>query len=254
MKQRIISAIFIVLITASSIIIGGAYFKLLCLFIMLWGSYEFVSSRNKKINIFELLLMALFVLAINYLHKYEISFILVLLTSLITLTIFDPKEEFSDAAITFFESLILGYGVYYLNGTFNQNKLLLAYIIIIAYLTDVFALFTGMLLGKHKLCERISPKKTVEGFIGGWIFGGLISFLFAYIFNYFDMPIVLMIILSTVLPLISQIGDLAFSLIKRYYEVKDFSKLIPGHGGLLDRLDSLLFTLIIYGAIIVSII
>lgn len=117
---------------------------------------------------------------------------------------------------------------------------------IAAWVTDTFAYFTGRFLGKHKLCEKISPKKTIEGAIGGLI-GAVIGFVvfalsmeksFNIEFNY-----VYLIILAITASILSQIGDLFASCIKRENRIKDFGNLMPGHGGVLDRFDSLLFTI-----------
>ena len=117
------------------------------------------------------------------------------------------------------------------------------YLFLISTMTDTFALFTGKLLGKHKL-TKISPNKTVEGSIGGSIFGTIIPIVFLLIIG---KDITLTIVVETfLLTIIGQIGDLYFSNIKRHYDVKDFSNLIPGHGGILDRLDSILFIMSAY--------
>jgi phosphatidate cytidylyltransferase len=109
-----------------------------------------------------------------------------------------------------------------------------------AFGTDIFAYFTGNLFGKHKLCPSISPKKTVEGSIGG-IIG---SVILCGIFGWFFIPegFVNCIIIGFAGSLISQIGDLSASVMKRKIGIKDWGTLIPGHGGVLDRIDSMLFT------------
>jgi len=103
-------------------------------------------------------------------------------------------------------------------------------------------------LGKHKLIERISPNKTWEGAIGGAIFGILISILFFHFFNYFSMLQVILISFLTIIA--GTFGDLAESMIKRNFHVKDSGKVLPGHGGLLDRFDSMLFAAPIYFVLI----
>lgn len=249
MKQRIISGAIIALITLVAVIVGGYLFDAIVLFIGLWGSYEFVSSRNRKVNWVEYALMATFSLLVNLFFDKTIGFILGLIVALIALAVFDEQTNFEQISVTFIESLIIGFATHYMIEIENVSKWFFGYIVIIAYLTDVFALFVGMKFGKHKLNERISPKKTIEGAIGGWICGAIISFIYAYSLNFFYTEPAFIIVCSIVLPLVSEIGDLAFSLIKRHYGVKDFSNLIPGHGGLLDRLDSLMFVLLIYGAL-----
>ena len=124
--------------------------------------------------------------------------------------------------------------------------LIIGYIVIAAFLTDAGAFLVGMKFGKHKLIERISPKKTVEGAIGGYIVGFITSFLFAYLFKFFGSDPMIYLFFSATLPIVSQVGDLAFSMIKRTYGVKDFGSILLGHGGILDRCDSLFFCLIFY--------
>lgn len=116
--------------------------------------------------------------------------------------------------------------------------------IIIAYAGDGGALFAGMLFGKHKLAPKTSPKKTVEGSIGGLAVSVILSLLYALLLRgafdiSFSLPMVALVALIT--GAVSQLGDLAFSLIKREFGVKDYGRLLPGHGGALDRFDSTIF-------------
>ena len=114
-----------------------------------------------------------------------------------------------------------------------------------AWVTDTFAYFTGMLLGKHKLIPDVSPKKTVEGAVGGVVFCTLSFVGFALLYNHFWsdgklLPLWLMAIVGFLVSIVSQVGDLSLSLLKRKYGIKDFGKIFPGHGGVLDRFDSVL--------------
>lgn len=253
MKQRIISGAIIATITILVILLGGVLFNLFALFIVLWGSYEFCNTRNRKLNYFELALMIAFCILTNLFFDKVLGFVLTLMVLLFALAVFDESISFSDAAVSVIESIVLGIGVHYMLEIEFLSKWMFGYIVIIAYLTDVFALFTGMKFGKHKLNERVSPKKTIEGAIGGWVIGCVVSLIYASLFHFFYMEPLFIICCSIVLPIVSQMGDLFFSLIKRFYGIKDFSKLIPGHGGLLDRFDSMLFVLLIYGALAVII-
>lgn len=114
--------------------------------------------------------------------------------------------------------------------------------------SDTFAYFAGSYLGKHKLCPTISPKKTVEGAIGGVLGSGLVFMGFGFLINAFSsqlldgkhMNIWLLLALGIVAAIISEIGDLVASAVKRHFDIKDFGNLLPGHGGLLDRLDSII--------------
>lgn len=249
MKDRIISGAIIALITILAVLIGGPVFRIVMCFVAVWGTYEFCSSRNRKVNYFEYALMLIAVVLINFLFAKALGIVLALAVVLIALAVFDETIKFSDVCISFTETIVLAFGIHYMMEIEFLSKWMFGYIVIIAYLTDVFALLTGMKFGKHKLNERISPKKTIEGALGGWLCGAIISFVYAWLFNFFYTDVLFILACSLLLPIVSQIGDLAFSMIKRYFNIKDFSKLIPGHGGLLDRLDSMLFVVLIYGAL-----
>ncbi len=118
-----------------------------------------------------------------------------------------------------------------------------------AWLTDIFAYFVGSKFGKHKLCPKISPKKSVEGAVGGVVGADLLNVALLFVFKKFffengtGLTYASVIIMSVCLSVISMFGDLAASTIKRNFGIKDFGKLLPGHGGIMDRCDSLLFVL-----------
>ena len=116
-------------------------------------------------------------------------------------------------------------------------------IFVIAWVTDVFAYFVGSLFGKHKLIPAISPKKTVEGALGGIVgsmLGCTVLALIIQIFTDFTPNYWLFLLLGFVGAIISQLGDLVASLVKREYGIKDYSNLLPGHGGIMDRFDSII--------------
>lgn len=116
---------------------------------------------------------------------------------------------------------------------------------VISWITDTFAYFSGMLFGKHKLIPEVSPKKTVEGSVGGTIFAVLFTILYGFIIgeisgaqpNYVALAVV-----ALAVSVLSQCGDLVMSLIKRRFGIKDYGKLFPGHGGVLDRFDSIIIS------------
>lgn len=119
-------------------------------------------------------------------------------------------------------------------------------ILISSWVCDTCAYFTGMLLGRHKLAPVLSPKKTIEGAIGGVAGSAVVGALFALLLAERVMPqqhiIGLFAVLGGVGAVISQIGDLAASAIKRNHDIKDYGSCIPGHGGIMDRFDSVIFT------------
>ncbi|MBQ6836377.1 MAG: phosphatidate cytidylyltransferase [Clostridia bacterium] len=109
-----------------------------------------------------------------------------------------------------------------------------------AWCTDIMAQQFGIHFGKHKLCPKISPKKTVEGSVGGILGGVLGVFLVSLLFKEISIPTMTLVLMGAFGSVIAQIGDLSMSLLKRLNGVKDFSNLFPGHGGVLDRFDSVM--------------
>lgn len=112
-----------------------------------------------------------------------------------------------------------------------------------AWITDTFAYFTGVLFGKHKLIPHVSPKKTVEGSIGGTVFCILSFLLFGFILNQFfsfQADYLALCVSGLIVAVVSQVGDLCMSVIKRERGIKDYGNVFPGHGGMMDRFDSIL--------------
>ena len=122
-------------------------------------------------------------------------------------------------------------------------------ILVATYGCDTGAYFGGRFLGRHKMNERVSPKKTWEGAVCGWISGFVLSVVIGKLLLFVLPPVDPRIFWLTCLlmPLSGQYGDLAFSAMKRCHQIKDFGHLLPGHGGILDRLDSLVFNFMTFG-------
>jgi phosphatidate cytidylyltransferase len=177
------------------------------------------------------------------------------------------ETRFDQAVIAIFSSVCVPYsfslmivfrdihkhieGLTRLDGIF-----ILVFVFFSSWMTDIFAYFVGSKLGKHKLCPKISPKKSVEGLIGG-IFGAvLLNVLLLLVFKTFiyengtALSYVEIAVLAAILSGVSVFGDLAASTIKRNYGVKDFGKLLPGHGCIMDRFDSALFVMPVAYAVI----
>ena len=181
--------------------------------------------------------------SINTITTLAIPTILLVLFAHIIAT--NMKITFKDVAYTF---LGIFYVVFFmmfvaLIDGMENGKILIWYAIFAAWGTDIFAYFIGKKFGKHKF-SKVSPKKSIEGCIAGTIGAILIILIYTYFINtYFslDYSYIYIGIMAIILSLIGQIGDFVASSIKRYVDIKDYSNLIPGHGGMLDRIDSLIF-------------
>ena len=147
---------------------------------------------------------------------------------------------------------------------FWSSTVLLIFVVLCAFGNDTMAYFTGVFIGKHQMTPRISPNKTWEGFLGGWLLGGSLALGFALICDACGFPLLPalavfsgahkwwgVVILSYSLPIIAVVGDLTFSLIKRYFGFKDYGTLLRSHGGVLDRTDSLIFCSILCSILVV---
>lgn len=181
--------------------------------------------------------------ALNMVVTLSVPTILIILFAQVIAT--EMKTSFKDIAYTFigiFYTVFFIMFVAFINGMPN-GKILIWYAIIAAWGTDICAYCVGMLIGKHKF-SKVSPKKSIEGCIGGTIGAVILMLIYTYVANaYWGMnySYLWIIGIGIILSLVGQIGDFAASSIKRSVEIKDFSNLIPGHGGMLDRIDSLIF-------------
>ena len=171
-----------------------------------------------------------------------ISILLLFLTIIFT----NMRTNIIDISVTFFGIcyvVIFLIFVPLLRENLQNGKILIWYIFWAAWGTDVFAYVVGKTLGRHKF-TRISPNKTIEGCIGGTVGAILIVLIYTIVCNNIwnlQINYLYIALIGCALSILGQIGDLSASSIKRYTEIKDFSNLIPGHGGMLDRIDSVLF-------------
>jgi len=154
------------------------------------------------------------------------------------------KLSFESISMTFFASIVVPLFLSSLIKIFHMEagKLLILVPFIAAWLTDTGAYFAGVFFGKHKLAPEISPKKTIEGAIGGIIVCIFSFVVYGIILGAENNALPVLAVCGFVLSIIAQIGDLSMSLIKREYKIKDYGVVFPGHGGILDRFDSVLFT------------
>lgn len=249
MKKRIIGAIFILSVLISSIILGNNVFRIVMTLCALGSFYELFSikykNKSNKLGIISMLgyLLILLIMFNNtlYYFNYGILLILVFFCFIIPIVFINDKNRYNinDAlyliGIVIFISSAMASIVYFRNQDIYKGL----FVFVLSFATDVYAYIGGSLIGRHHFTS-ISPKKTVEGCLIGVVMGSLIGAVYYY--NVIgNIDIFLVILLSICLSILSEIGDLVFSSIKRYFDVKDYSNLIPGHGGLLDRLDSVIF-------------
>ncbi len=181
-------------------------------------------------------------------EHFVMMFILFLLVLMICYVLQFPKYNTEQVSIAFlglfYVSVMLSY-IYQVR-ILEDGAWIVWLIFIGAWGSDTCAYCVGMLIGKHKVTPKLSPKKSLEGCIGGVLGAALIGFLYATAVRPYltgiSQPQLLFAVIGASSSVISQIGDLAASAIKRNHEIKDYGKLIPGHGGILDRFDSIIFT------------
>lgn len=248
MKTRILSSL-IMLPLLIVVYFGGKVLLVGTFIIGLMGVREFyrgfeslkIKPSGLVANVSILGLYAINLFAVDTQYLYQLWFFAVILMSLLYLFKIEERrlEDCLATVIGIFYVVYFSYHVT-LTEQLGEYGILVWLIFLTAFGTDIMAYFTGYAIGKHKLCPKISPKKTIEGSIGG-ILG---SIILCGVFGYLVIPRLLIhcIIIGILGGIISQFGDLTASIFKRKMGIKDYGNLIPGHGGILDRFDSVLFT------------
>ena len=267
MTKRVVSAVILIAVLLPFLIIGGMPFVILMSVLGVLGLYELLKVRGnvkKKFPVVMRLLaylMTVFLIVNNASSidlQYDLDYRLVsaiIFLFLVPMVFINNSKKYNlnDALFLVGSVVFIGLSFNLLTVIRNFNVAYIIYLLLITTMTDSFALFTGMFIGKHKLAPEISPKKTIEGAIGGSLMGTIVATAFYTTVINSAVPLVFVILITLALTVVGQIGDLAFSAIKRYYGQKDFSDLIPGHGGILDRFDSLVYVtlafIILYGFI-----
>lgn len=262
MKKRVISAVIAIAILIPLFIIGGIPFATA---VALLAAQAYKETLNLKeshkpypgiIQVIGLLLTILIVILhpnASYLFNGVEMVCLSLVFLILTIpAIFDKKGQYTTKEAFHLSGVVIFLGtVFHLFILlYNASKWLFLYLILVATVTDTFAYLVGTLIGKHKLIPEVSPKKSIEGSIGGTIAGTAVASIFYYHLVTNGISIPLLIVITLVLSILGQLGDLFFSKIKRENGIKDFSNIMPGHGGVLDRLDSITFISLGYALII----
>ncbi|MDP5273474.1 phosphatidate cytidylyltransferase [Chengkuizengella axinellae] len=250
MIQRIVTGVLALALFLFFLFLGEIWFAMFMLLLSLVGYYEYVKITQNKVLQFSSILgfvsIIYFVvpwseLGVAFLASLSVESVIwsMLLLFFITSVLSKNKQNIKVVALLFLGAIYIGTGFHYMAATlFIENGLFWALFIFISiWLTDAGAYFSGLAFGKHPLWPSISPKKTIEGSIGGI----LITVIAAIAFAIFAPEIIELkkaITLAILISIFSQMGDLIQSAYKRVYNVKDSGKILPGHGGILDRCDS----------------
>lgn len=247
MSKRLVGALYLIPLLMA-FYVGGIALKIVALALSIVGVCEFYKAfKQKDVNADCLVGVVLCVVEFIFMilgikHNYlKIALVMLFFVSIVLVLI--NKHTILDIIITWFGAIYVVFPISEFVSLYeskSDGRQLTALIFIIAFSTDIFAYLVGCKFGKHKLIPKISPNKTIEGSVGAMIATIIITLLYCMMvgLNLGTWIVVLIAIIGSTL---GQIGDLFASSIKRYCGIKDFGNLIPGHGGVLDRFDSVLF-------------
>ncbi|MCM1991107.1 phosphatidate cytidylyltransferase [Oceanirhabdus seepicola] len=252
MNKRYIGAVIYLIPTLLIIVLGGNFLRYGLMIMSLMGLNEFYNAlRKKNMNPFGIIGYVSTIFYYYYLGKsIEPVFLGFLVMSVVMVLLVLPmlyeKRTIVDSAVTLFGILYVSalISLIYLIGAKENGVYLIWVIFISSWSCDTMAYFVGKNIGKIKIAPRISPNKSLEGSIGGFLSSTIAVGIYGYIIiNFFSININLFhfIMIGLLCGVLNQIGDLTASSIKRNMDIKDFSNLIPGHGGILDRFDSIIF-------------
>ena len=254
MKKSIFSTIILILLFIFSLFLGKLPFSIIMSIFACFCLREILNIRGKdrripiEVELLAYILVVFFTMnnyygmTDYYLVDYRLIAALILI-DLIPLILVNNKKVYSllDALYLIGTTLFIGITFNLITQFRSYNIDYVTYIFLIAFFTDLFGYITGKLIGTKKFFPSISPKKTFEGAVGGTFMGTVIPSLFFISVIDNTLPIYAIFIITFLLSMLGQIGDLVFSFIKREYGKKDFSNLVVGNGGILDVLDSIIF-------------
>lgn len=253
MKQRMITAIIGIIIVLPIILYGSWPFMLAVYLLATVALYEFVRMFNIT-NYFYFLFSMLFLWAFIYLQQGNVStemqiniihlVILYMVLLLLCMVISKNKFSFDDASRFMLAFLFIGFTFNFMIEVRSIGLHVFLFILFVIWATDSGAYFIGKRFGKRKLWPEISPNKTIGGAIGGMLFAVILAVIFQFVYP-FEKTFISIAVIAIVISVFGQLGDLVASAMKRKYNVKDFGHIFPGHGGVLDRLDSFIFVLLI---------
>ncbi|MDT2756797.1 phosphatidate cytidylyltransferase [Enterococcus asini] len=255
MRQRVITAVIALAVFIPILMVGGVAVELTGALLAVVGVYEMFRMKGLNIVSFEGILSALgaiflvlpkeryfFFLPANTDSAMLFYFTVMLLlgASVISKNMYTVDE----AGFPVLVSLYVGIGFREFVNARSESLIILMFGLLIVWATDIGAYMIGRKYGKRKLWPEISPNKTIEGALGGIISSVVVAFIYVMLFSKqqnFVYPLPVLLLFTVVFSIVGQFGDLVESAIKRYFNVKDSGNILPGHGGILDRFDSMLF-------------
>lgn len=248
MKTRVLTSIAMLIVVFIPLVYGGLSLKVLGCALVIAATVEWMSALENysKWKYWVLPQMIAWIFCLFFIEQaYMTGYWIMGIVYVWTLPIFHKDISQNDAMYIIAFQIIFGLFWIVALQLFDQHQYLWT-LCLATYGSDTGAYLSGCLFGKHKMVERISPKKTWEGLAGGWICGFLLSFGFSFLYLQ-DVNPNLNFALCLLAPLFAELGDLCFSGFKRAKGIKDFSNFLPGHGGIIDRIDSLLMNVLLFG-------
>ncbi len=253
MKQRVITAVIALIVFVPLLYLGGLPFDILVTLMGIVAMSEFLIMKKKLLVSFEAIISFLLILSVllpvfwaGFWTQDTLggSFYLLALVMLVYTVISKNRFSFDDAGVLLLGGLYAGLGFRFMMLARAESLWMMLYALLIVWITDSGAYLIGRKIGKNKLAPHISPNKTWEGSIGGSLSAVVIVGAYLYfVQGAFPYSFSTMLLWTLVFSIGGQLGDLIESAFKRHYGVKDSGKILPGHGGILDRFDSLLFVL-----------
>ncbi len=251
--KRLLSAVLLLALAGIALVVGGPFLLMICILVSLAGTYELLKVDNMHKT------MPGYITYVSVIGFYLLLFwrgmnvaipglIFAIMLILATYVFTYPKHHVKSIALCIMAVMYVGVltSFFYQTRCLEYGNWFVWVILIAASGSDTFAYLTGICIGKHHFSE-LSPKKTIEGCIGGVVGAAVLGLIYSFFLPDFVTDMfrinvhLLFLIIGAVGSVVSQIGDLIASAIKRNYEIKDYSQLIPGHGGILDRFDSILY-------------
>lgn len=252
MKQRILTAALALILFIPFVLYGSWLFVLLAYAMATIGLMELLKMSNIPKYSFPAMVGFLFLwiilLPYSEMNIFAITFtkteviILFMMLLLSTTVITKNKFAYYHAALIFMSTIYVGIGFYFLVLARMNGLNYVLFVLLTIWATDTGAYFFGNALGKKKLWPEISPNKTVAGAIGGILIACIVGILFQVIYP-FEHSMFIIVVVAIVISIVGQVGDLVASAYKRHFNIKDSGNILPGHGGILDRMDSLIFVL-----------